>query len=745
MFKLFKKLSLIKKLTLFGIASSLMVSLLMLASFSYYEITANKKLIKEELISLANILGTHSIGALEFNDQDLAQTTLDALADNSNIISGAIFDKHGDIFAEYHYQKAIHPKLPGKNIKAFNYIKDKSMVILHPVIYQNQNIGTIYLRANENLYLKRLKDFIFIGVITFIVALFASMIFATKLQKFISEPILKLSKNSQKLGEGNFNVEVEVDSQDEIGDLAKSFNKMVANLKETTVSKDYVGNIVKSLNNALFVVDIEGGIHTVNLAASLLTEFSQEELSGMPIDSFFQEPKDGLNKEDNLLSIIKKSETIKNINRTLYSKTGKQIPVLVSGATLTKDHFESQEFVLVVNDITELKNNENELIKARNQSEKANLAKSEFLARMSHELRTPMNSILGFTQLLSMDSKNPLTDRQRKNMDHVSSAGNHLLALINEVLDLSKIESGNLEISSEIVDMVPIVDNVMSMSKSLASNNNISLEYHEIPNQNYIVNASSLRLKQIVLNLVSNAIKYNKPNGSVLIFFEKQEGNEIRLGVKDTGLGISDKDKHLIFKPFERFHEDSESIEGSGIGLTISKQLVELMNGSMGFESTMGKGSFFYIDLPLTDKKPDPITIDIVSESTSTGTSNETLRKILYIDDIQANLDLVNQIVSDRKNLSLTTAVNALSGIEIAKNLKPDLILMDIHMPDMDGLTAFKKLQSINETQSIPVMALTADAMDKDVKIAMEMGFHSYLTKPINLKNFLNSIDKFFR
>jgi signal transduction histidine kinase/GAF domain-containing protein/ActR/RegA family two-component response regulator len=384
-----------------------------------------------------------------------------------------------------------------------------------------------------------------------------------------------------------------------------------------------------------------------------------------------------------------------------------------------------------------------ELSLAKDAAEKGSRAKSEFLSRMSHELRTPMNAILGFTQLMEMDARNPLIDYQKDYVEQISIAGKHLLDLINEVLELSNIESGKMRVALSPVNLVETVDDVISLSKPLADQNSVTIECQETSDETYIVEADRLRLNQVALNLITNAIKYNKPNGSVVVSFEKRENNTIRLGIRDTGRGISKEERGKLFQPFERFNINSETIEGTGIGLAISKQLVEMMNGAIGFESAAEEGSFFYIDMAVSSNTPVPLNSKTESNSNLSFEDETKIRKILYIDDLTNNIELMEQALSlKRPNIILLSASNALGGIELAKMQSPDLILMDIQMPDMDGLTAFKRLQSINETKNIPVIALTASAMDSDIKEALDMGFEFYITKPIDIHKVFDTLDK---
>jgi PAS domain S-box-containing protein len=475
-----------------------------------------------------------------------------------------------------------------------------------------------------------------------------------------------------------------------------------------------------------------GNVRQCNQTVLKKLGYSKEEIIGHPLrDLYHPDCSEGM---EQAFDCFVKYGKVENAELTLKCKDGSKVYVILNVSSVLDENAKPLFSRSVWRDISDIKRAE--------YAEHANNAKSEFLSRMSHELRTPMNAILGFTQLLEVDSENNLTNVQKDNLGRISYAGKHLLDLINEVLDLSQIESGNLELSIEPVDIIPIVDNVISISKTLANEKNISIDYDITPVGNCLVEVDALRFKQVVLNLVSNAIKYNNPNGSVVVFYEKLDSSKIRLGVKDTGRGIADDKKDKIFKPFERFDLNAEAIEGTGIGLTISRQLVELMNGSIDFESVVGKGSLFYVDLPLSDKTVLYPQIKELPNPIEDRLKNNDKRKILYIDDILSNIQLVEQIFSLNSKIELISTLTALKGIELAKSENPDLILMDIHMPEMDGLVAFKQLQTISAVNQIPVIALTEDAMDADIKKALAMGFKGYITKPIDVAEFLKTVDK---
>ncbi len=381
-----------------------------------------------------------------------------------------------------------------------------------------------------------------------------------------------------------------------------------------------------------------------------------------------------------------------------------------------------------------------ELETAKVVAEKANLAKSDFLSRMSHELRTPLNAILGFAQLLET-GKLPPSPAQKKSIDQILKAGWHLLALVNEILDLAVIESGKVSISIEPVSLSIVLRDCQTMIEMQAQKRGIVMTFPQLEQHCY-VRADMIRLRQVIVNLLSNAIKYNRDDGAVIVQCVKNDENRVRVSVTDTGHGLTPVQLTQLFQPFNRLGREASIEEGTGIGLFVTKQLVVMMGGTVGVESSIGVGSVFWFELE-AEPEPELLMPGLMEgrnvEPTLVGEKGP--RTLLYIEDEPANLLLVEELITRRSDLKLLSAINGYLGIEMARALQPDLILMDICMRGINGFEALKLLREDPATAHITVIALSANAMPHDIKEGLKAGFFRYLTKPIKIDEFMDALD----
>jgi PAS domain S-box-containing protein len=505
----------------------------------------------------------------------------------------------------------------------------------------------------------------------------------------------------------------------------------------------YTRSLIESSIDAMATTDPSGIITDVNTQMEALTGCTRDELIGAPFKSNFTDPERAAVGIKRVLG----EKKVANYELTARSRDSRETIVSCNATTFYDRDRVLQGVFVAARDVTQSKRLEQvlretnvELQGAKSAADKANLAKSEFLSSMSHELRSPLNAILGFAQLLESESPPP-TPTQKDNIAEILEAGWHLLKLIDEVLDLAKIESGQVPLSPEAVSLAEVMLECQGMIEPQARQHGIRMTFPQ-PDGALFVQADRTRVKQVLINLLTNAVKYNSERGVVEVDCVESGRGRTRVSVRDTGEGLPAEQLGQLFQPFNRLGQEAGGEEGTGIGLVVAKRLVELMGGAIGAESTVGVGSVFWFELSsVVGPRFSADAGDAVVVRPPHARRGERVHTLLYVEDNPANLKLVEQIIARHFDMRLVTAVNGMSGVEMARASQPDVILMDINLPDISGFEALVMLRSDPVTAQIPVVAISANAMPRDIRKGLTAGFFGYITKPIKVNEFMHALD----
>ena len=513
--------------------------------------------------------------------------------------------------------------------------------------------------------------------------------------------------------------------------------------RELSKTANELKAILSTTSQGFWRIDNDARTMEVNPPMAEILGVSQQEAVGTTVYDFLSDEQKEFHKSKFKKRAFGESETYELV---LTSASGNETPCMFNATPIYDEAGHKNGSFALVSDISSFIESQSSLLHAKEEAETANRAKSEFLSSMSHELRTPMNAILGFAQLLEYNPAEPLSDNQKSSVDLILKGGNHLLELIDQVLELSKIEAGKLSLNVDHVSARDVIGEGLQMIQSRADRDGIRIvdrcDKDDLP----LLWTDGTRLTQVLLNLLSNAVKYNRENGTVTLSCQIIPDGMLRISVTDTGSGIPPEKQDDLFRPFERLGLETGTIEGTGIGLTITKQIIELLGGHIGFESEEGKGSTFWVDVPISEKQGlNPTRLAIATPVGKTiEESCETASQyvVLYVEDNPDNMQLMELLIGQLANTKLLTAYNAELGLDIARSERPDLILMDINLPGMNGIEALQQLRNMVETKDIPVIAVTAAAMVTDLDAGLKAGFKDYITKPINVPIFIRKIEE---
>lgn len=623
------------------------------------------------------------------------------------------------------------------------YIVDAMRIVIEDII-NVEKLQIIERSQTQQEVADFATQFTLIGTL---VSFIFGLLVAWFVSRSIVNPMNELKCVVNEISEtGDLSKKVEYASKDEVGQSISALNGLLNQLKTAKEDASFYQLMIESTQDPVFLVNsATGETLYVNEAAIQLLKLSRKELLSLKLNDWL--PNLYLDQiESHIDSSLPK--TRKRLETELVSKQGIAVPVELS---VNQTEYKGQMcYFGFFQDISERKQHETDLIEAKELAEYANNSKSDFLARMSHELRTPMNAILGFGQLLKM-ADDGFNQMQKDSVDHILRGGDHLLDLINEVLDIAKVDTGKMVLSIENIHVKDAVESALLLVTPLVSAKMIKLDVEQ-PTFDYLVRADLQRLKQVLMNLLSNAVKYNHLQGLVSLSYDVVHGSEervedyLKISITDSGFGIKEQDLKKVFEPFQRMDNENTEIEGTGIGLTITKKIIELMGGHVGFSSEYGKGSTFWVEMPLvimevTEEQVHEHVYEVIGDSEVDKVTEE--RTILYVEDNATNLDLVRNIINIMDGYTLLAATSAEEGIQTALEHQPDLILMDIDLPGMNGFQALEILMSDPKTQAIPVIALSAHAMKEHVHKGKMSKFKSYLTKPIDIKELIKTLDEY--
>jgi len=503
--------------------------------------------------------------------------------------------------------------------------------------------------------------------------------------------------------------------------------------RELAVQRERFQLLVEGVKEyAILMLDPDGKIVSWNGGAERIKGYAAEEVLGRHFSLFYTQEAIDEGYPDQELRVARAEGRFEEEGWRVR-KDGTRFWASVLITALVSDEGELRGFAKVTRDLTERRAQSQERERLQLMAEAASRAKTEFLSRMSHELRTPLNAVLGFAQLLGLDALRP---EQREAVDQIQRAGELLLALIEEILDISMIESDRLALSLEPIQIDELVRQCLQIIAPMAAEHGIQIVAPPHQDASVFAVADQQRLKQALLNLLSNAVKYNSPHGTIWLTLAVDDGHT-RISVGDSGRGIEPKSIERLFTPFERLGAERGDIAGTGLGLSLSKRLVEMMGGTLTVESELGKGSVFHIGLQRT-KEPS-----YEGEPVAVGpTLPEVKATVLYIEDNLANLRLVERILAHVGEVEVMSAMQGKLGLEFARAHRPDMILLDLHLPDMTGEDVAAALKRSDETRDIPIVILTAAAHASERRRLLDLGVRAYLTKPFNVAEMLNLVEQ---